>query len=262
MSRSSTNPPSQRFARVSHFHASPVHVEALARLHFLAENRSRLGVLLGGSGSGKTTLLERFASELRGRGSAVSMLSCIGLDPHDLLASLAMQWGCRMAAGDAMFQLWRTVSDRLTELSYEHVPALLLLDDAETAAPDVIAAVERLTATDAAAGGRLTVVCAADPEEAINLGLRLLDLAELRIELAPWDAVDVQEFVAARNAGGTTAPAFDAAATLRLQELSGGLPRKVKQLAQLAELAGAGQDLAAIDSATVDAVYEELSLSR
>jgi len=57
-------------------------------------------------------------------------------------------------------------------------------------------------------------------------------------------------------------PAFDEAAARRLFELSGGAPRKVNQLAQLALLAGAGQKLVQIDRETIDAVEEELSVAR
>jgi hypothetical protein len=44
--------------------------------------------------------------------------------------------------------------------------------------------------------------------------------------------------------------------------MSGGAPRKVNQLAQLALLAGASQKLIQIDEATIEAVQEELSAAR
>ena len=54
--------PSQRT-----FFRSPTHDEALARLHFLADEHRRLGLVLGGPGSGKTALLQVFAREVRQR---------------------------------------------------------------------------------------------------------------------------------------------------------------------------------------------------
>ena len=47
-------------------------------------------------------------------------------------------------------------------------------------------------------------------------------------------------------------------ATRRLFQLSGGAPRKVNQLAQLALLAGASQKLIQVDEATIEAVQEEI----
>jgi type II secretory pathway predicted ATPase ExeA len=50
------------------FYESPTHEEALARLHFLVDERRRLGLLLGSHGSGKSTVLEFFSDEIRRRG--------------------------------------------------------------------------------------------------------------------------------------------------------------------------------------------------
>jgi general secretion pathway protein A len=243
------------------YHASLAHEEALARLHFLAENRSRLGLLLGDAGSGKSLLCARFADELRQHGTAVAAMTCIGLSERELLFNVLMDWGCSPAESDADFQLARRVADRIVELRYEKIPAVLLLDDAHAAARELVTAIERLAASDPCGSG-LTIVGAAEPEGAINLGLRLLDLAELRIELLPWEAADVQTFVhIAQTAAGDRTP-FEPSATARLQELSHGLPRKVQQLTQLALVARAGQELPVVDAATIDAVYEELSVAR
>lgn len=243
------------------FHAGPDHTEALARLEFLAQQRSRLGLLLGDAGSGKSLLLERFAAERRARGAAVACASCLGLDVHELLLAVATGWACLPTEGETLYQLWRSVADRLIELRYEQVETLLLLDDVQAASPELITAIERLAATDSAADAQLTIVCAAETEGAFNLGLRLLNLATLRIELAPWDAADVEEYVDVCAASAGSPAKFDASATLRLQELAGGSPRKVEQLAQLALLASSRRS-SAIDAATIDAVYEELSVAR
>ena len=50
------------------FYQSPTHEEALARLHFLSDQRRRLGLLVGASGSGKSLFLEVFAQQLRRTG--------------------------------------------------------------------------------------------------------------------------------------------------------------------------------------------------
>jgi type II secretory pathway predicted ATPase ExeA len=243
------------------FHTNPDREEALARLDFLAENRNRLGLLLGDAGSGKSLLLDQFAAAQRRRGAAVASANCLGLSAHELLLAVALGWGELPDEGQATHQLWQRVADRLVELRYEHVAALLLLDDVQDASPDLIAAIERLAAADDVGDPCLTIVCAAETEGSFNLGLRLLSLATLRIELAPWDAVDVQEFVSHCAASAGSGAEFDASATLRLQELAGGSPRKVEQLARLALVAGS-QRQTAIDAATIDAVYEELSVAR
>ena len=51
-------------------------------------------------------------------------------------------------------------------------------------------------------------------------------------------------------------------AVARLHELSGGIPRRITQLADLSLVAGAGEQLAEIDADVVEAVYHELGVVR
>jgi general secretion pathway protein A len=88
---------------------------------------------------------------------------------------------------------------------------------------------------------------------------RLLQLADVRIDLEPWEPVDTIEFInAALEHAGRTSPAFTDEAMHHLHDLCGGIPRRVNQLANLALLAGAGRKLSQIDTDTVESVYHEL----
>ena len=81
--------------------------------------------------------------------------------------------------------------------------------------------------------------------------------------MTPWTESETSQYLKESVAkAGRAQPAFDERAVRRLFELSGGAPRKVNQLAQLALVAGAGQRLLQVDAATIDAVEEELSLAR
>jgi len=156
--------------------------------------------------------------------------------------------------------LWRQIVDRFEEIKLEGLSAIVLLDDLDRTSAGVLLAVERLIA---AGGNSLTVVATARVETAGKIGPRLLDLAALRIDLAPWNATETGEYLTKTLASaGRQQPAFNDAATRRLFQLSGGAPRKVNQLAQLALLAGASQKLIQIDEATIEAVQEELSAAR
>ncbi len=61
---------------------------------------------------------------------------------------------------------------------------------------------------------------------------------------------------------GSPSPIFTEEAISALHELSGGVPRKVEQIAQLALLAGAGQQMAEIDAATLVDAYQELGFAQ
>jgi type II secretory pathway predicted ATPase ExeA len=238
--------------------ASPVQAEALARLDFLRESGGPLGLLLGPAGSGKSAVLAEFTERAARTGALVCLVSAGAAEEQHLLAPLTI--GLQVTATGDYWQLWRGITERLQELTLDGLSALVLLDDLDRAAPSALQLVERLLAIQ---DSPLIMVASARPETASRLGSRLLDQASLRIDLAAWTETETREFVHDSLArAGRQKPAFDLGATRRLFELSGGAPRKVNQLAQLALVAGAGQKLTQIDADTIDAVQEELSLAR
>jgi general secretion pathway protein A len=239
---------------------SPLHAEALARLAFLVENRSQLGLLVGPAGSGKSLVLSQFARHQRTAGAAVALASAAGVAPRELLFEVASQWGVNPPEAAETGRLWRLASDRLAELRLEQVPAVLILDDVDAAQADALALVQRLLRI---ADVEITVIAAARELAASRLAAWLQDQAELRIELSLWNEDETRSYLKQTLArAGRQQPAFADRAVARLFQLSAGVPRRVNQLAQLALVAGAGHNLAQIDEQTVLAVHEELSAAR
>lgn len=238
--------------------SSPSHAEALARLDFLLESRSRLGLLLGPAGSGKTLVLAEFARRVQRTGTAIAVASAAAADSSQLLAQLA--GGLGSTESTSALNPWSAVAERLEELRLEGIPAVALVDDLDRAASGTATTIERLLALPEAL---LTVVATARPRTLARLGADLLDQAALRIDLTPWSEEETGSYLESTlAAAGRQQPAFEPAAVRRLSELSGGAPRKVNQLAQLALLAGAGQGLSRVDAETIDGVEEELSAAR
>jgi type II secretory pathway predicted ATPase ExeA len=241
------------------YHLSPTHEEALARLHFLVENRRRLGLLLGDLGSGKTLLLTRFASEIRSQGIDAVFLPGFGTRDGELLSALleGLSLGSRREEPERV--LWGRLADHLVERRYQRTPAVLIVDDADAAREEALTAVVRILKLDAAAEPQITVVLSAEPRCASRLGARLLDMAELRIDLERWTPEETGEFVQQTLANaGHAGQLFEPRAVERLHELAGGRPRRVGQIADLALIAAAGQQRSSIDAATVETVFREL----
>ncbi len=236
---------------------SPVHVEALARLDFLLESQAAFGLLCGASGSGKTSVLAAFAEQTRRRGILAVLLPGIG-DEAFVIGCLAT--GLEIGIESSAPCGWRRIVDRLEELKLEGLSAILLIDDFDRASVSIRSAVELLLSMP---GIPLTIVGSARPETVLRIGSQLLEQTALRIELAPWTDEETVDYLQQSVAkAGRAQPAFEPAAARRLFELSGGAPRRVNQLAQLALVVGAGQRLVQVDAATIDAVQEELSLAR
>lgn len=244
------------------YHESATHDEALSRLKFLIEHRRRLGLLLGGRGSGKSLTLAVLGRDLRRQACAVALVNLLGLDTRELLWSLATELGAHPREDAPLFSLWRMLGDFLSEQRLLGAPTVLLLDDADHVAPEVLTNLVRLLALDSSPDARLTMILAAGRTSASRLGSRLLELSELRIELERWEETDTVAYLTeSLDKAGRQTPVFEPRAAARLHELTRGVPRQVRQLAELALVAGAGEELVTIDEPTIDAVYQELSVT-
>jgi general secretion pathway protein A len=191
------------------FYQSTTHEEALARLHFLVDQPRRVGLLLGDSGVGKSLLLEVFARQKRSATRQVATLSLLGMTPADFLWQLTVRLGRDLEPCESMFQLWRSVSDQLLENRYQHTGTVLLLDDADEAETDVLLQVARVAQVDPSPAARLTIVLAAQGRRLGSLGRRLLELADLRIDLEPWSETDTVAYLRwALERAGRTRPTF------------------------------------------------------
>ncbi len=241
------------------FYTGPVREEALARLRFVVEHAGRSGLLLGHSGIGKTRLLAVFRDQLAQQGTPVVLVDLAGIDAPDLLWQLATQWGVPVRRQATHVELWRQVTDRLGEFRYTQTTGALLLDNVDQASDEVQSLVIRLAHGPRAAHARLAIVFSAASDTLAQIDGRLLERAMLRVDLAPWDAVETKQFIEAGLARvGRTSPAFADEAVLRICELSQGIPRRVAQLAELALLAGASGQADQIDPDMVEGVYQEL----
>jgi len=244
-----------------HFFESAGHEEALARLHFLVEEHRRLGLLVGPSGCGKSLLLEIFAERMRAWGRPVAKVSLMAVEPVDLLVAIADELHVPLSPDSPSWRIWQQLDRRLRQFRYDQLETVLLLDDADQATPEVLTQVARLAKHDLAPESRLTLVVSSQTNGAGRLGESLLDLAELRIDVPPWQPSDTAAYVqrSLERVGGSLW-LFAQEAIERMHDLSEGSPRRVRQLADLALLAAAGSSLEHVDADTVEAASDQLAV--
>jgi general secretion pathway protein A len=241
------------------FHAIESGEEALARLHFLVEERRRFALVAGISGTGKSTLLVRFAGELRRGGAAVALANLTHVEPRELVWELAIGLGAMAEESAPLFRQWRILGDRLAELRYEQRAAVVLFDELGQASSDALGIVTRLVNFAPGSPLPLTVVAAANSDAIARLGRRLSDIADLRVELPAWTLAETTDYLqTALQTAGARQTIFETDAIAGIQQASAGIPRRINQIADLALLAGAAQALGSIDSQTIEAVCGEL----
>ncbi len=247
-------------AHISTF-CSEAQQESIARIQFLANEQRRLGLLVGEEGVGKTAVLRFATNDRQRRGLPCASLNALGLDAAEFLDILCQQLNFRLGRHPSLAAIWRRIDDGLLTNQYQQLNTVLLIDDLHDADADVLTAVMRLAQWPAVGSGRLTIVGATLPERIELIPARLRDWADLRMDLAGWQVEDTAEFVRRQlAAAGCQRTVFDHEAIDELQRASGGIARRICQLADLALVAGAGLELERIDRETIIAVQEELSV--
>lgn len=241
------------------FFQGPVQEEALARLTFLVDHRHPMAVVVGPGGVGKSLLLEVFALELKKKGRPVVRVAAQGIDARELWWSLAAELGLNPRPHERESHLWRMVSDRVAQHRSLSRDLVVLLDDLDLADESCAQGVLRLLSLNRRPESRLIVVASGRQETLGRLDARLLEQAELRVELEPFSEADLGSFLAyaLKEAGRDDSP-FSNAAASRLLELTGGVPRRVNHLAELSLIAAASQGRTHVDTEIVDGAYHEM----
>ncbi len=243
------------------YYNSPGHDEALARMQFLVDNQQRLGVLLGPAGVGKSLLFDVFSRQLRQQGRHALVVSLGGLDSDEFLRTVAAELGSDPEEHARTGRIWSLLTDRLVMNRYQNIDTVALLDDADECDADMLTVIGRLAQWQPFPESRFTVIVSARDHRRELLGRRLLELCDLKIELATWELHDTADYLKSTLAKvGRTSPTFDVQAMARIHELGAGNPRRIRQLAELSLLAGAGQGQTFVDESTVTAAYQELGL--
>jgi general secretion pathway protein A len=240
------------------FYEGDSQVEALARLRFVVRDGRRSAVICGGRGMGKSCVARLFAQECRREGRRVASISLAGLSARETLWQIAAQWAIGPHPTEDAVAMFRRVAAALEGLRWQPNGAVVLLDDADLAGPDVRSYVQRLVHVGGD-GSRMSLVLSASTESLERLGADLLDAVDMRIELEPWSESECVGYVQhALLDAGSDRPAFDDEALAALARLSGGVPRRLNRLADHTLLAAAVEQLDAATAATVEAAHEAL----
>ena len=158
-------------------------------------------------------------------------------------------------SGDSLSTAWPN-----TVLS--NWPASRLIDDADEASPKYWPRWFGWLRANLGRLARLTIVVSSRTANLGQLGGRLLELADLRIDVEPLQQPETEGFVRQLvGPAGHRRHVHARLALARLHELTGGVPRHINQMAELALLAAAGQGLELVDVHTIETVFDELSVS-
>ena len=253
------------------FFRSATHQAALLKLRYAAENRLGACLLAGGVGYGKSFTTAMLAHELGDEYRPAVHVRFPQLTPVELLSHLAIE----LAEGDAeggelpvdsgergLDATVRAIGRQLRRHAAAGRKPLVIIDDAHLIADlRVFQTLQLLLNFQQDQTGTFTLVLVGERTLLGRVGRipQLNDRIGIKALLRPLSREETAGYVAQRlETAGATEAIFDATALETLFEQSGGVPRKLNRLCDLALLVACADGLSAVTAAEIEAVVDEL----
>jgi len=259
---------------------SEKHREALAHLLYGVGGGGGFVLLTGEIGAGKTTVCRAFLEQIP-KHCDVAYIFNPKLTVSELLQSVCEEFHVTLparpeavgAGGAAAVATVPTVKDHVDAINRfllaEHAAgrsAVLIIDEAQSLAPDVLEQLRLLTNLETHERKLLQIILIGQPELRDMLaspGLeQLAQRVIARCHLGALTAGETVRYVQHRlavagSAGGTTVP-FEPEAMSRLFQLTGGVPRRINLLAGRAMLGAYAHGRNQVDRQTVEQAAREV----
>lgn len=238
------------------------HAEALARLSHAVEERE-LAVLTGEVGAGKTTLtralVDRYADRCR-----FVLLVDPSLPPAQLTAAIADGLGVKLGRRAPQGAVTAALAEELARLDEAGKFPVVIVDEAQLLAGrrafDALRLLTNLTADDR---GLIGILLVGQPELRERLRDKGVEPFAQRVGVAYHLAALAEDEVALYLAhrlrvAGREEPLFTFEAAREIARWSGGLPRRVNQLAASCLLEAFAREAGEVDAEVVQAAARDI----
>lgn len=240
---------------------SPAHRGAFAMLQYGLMTRAPITLLTGEIGAGKTTLTHHLLRGL-GDGLRVGLMSNARELRGELLYWVLMALGERPESGDDPAALFEAFQTRLIDTYATGRRVLLVFDEAQTLGRDRLEELRMLTNINTGEDVLLQIVLVGQPE--LREMIRRPDMAQVaqrvaaNFHLPAMTAETGAEYVRHRlRVAGADRPIFEPGALALVHAATGGVPRLVNQLCDMAMLYAYSADNPMVDLACVRHVIDD-----
>jgi general secretion pathway protein A len=241
---------------------SEKHKEAFAHLLYGIKNHSGFVMVSGEVGTGKTTICRTLINQLD-EDTEVAFIFNPCLSPEDLLRRINEEFGIKTTASTAK-ELIDELNAHLLERTKQGKNCVLIVDEAQNLAPDVLEQVRLLSNLETETRKLFQIVLIGQPELLDNLHLPELRQLNQRItaryHLLPLGADELVQYIAyrLRVAGGRRKIRFTRKAIKVLYKETGGTPRIINSICDRALLIGYTEELHEITHSIIRRAAKEI----
>lgn len=249
------------------YYPSEIHQTALLKLRYAVENRRAAAALCGDSGMGKSLLVDTLAAQLpEGIGPVVRLV--FPQLTGDQLLGYVVDEMTSVTGGEN--ESPRLALRRFDAFLAENVEAgrhaVLVVDEAHLlTAPDQLETLRlllnlRRQQADAEAAWTLVLVGHATMLGIVERNRAMDERLSVKCMLNRLSGHQTASYIQhrVRAVGGDSSRIFTPAAVEALHLRSGGIPRRINRLADLALMVGYAEDLQQVDAPQIEGVHQEL----
>ncbi len=243
------------------FYESPIHEEALARLFYCVEQCKTLAVFHGPKGCGKSHVLQRLAHQVR-RSQRFFVQTDIGnLSESDFLRQLIEQLRLTEHHDGSLSRDWQILGDFCQATCESDLQTVLVFEGLEDAEDSVLSAIKRLVHLQNQSAAHVTIITSLGGKARCQSLGDLLELADMGIEVQALGQAETDFYVQNRlEKCGSQRAVFQPDAIEQLHQLTGGVPREINRLCDLALLAGMNESRSTIDRELIASLTGERNL--
>lgn len=244
---------------------SITHRKALSYLGYGLAQGEGFIVITGDVGAGKSTLVAHLMSTIDPERLTVGQIVTSKLDEEEIIHVVAQSFGLDIDGHDKASALG-AIEGFLHEEARAGRRCLLVVDESQNLTVSALEELRMLSNFQLGNHPLLQTLLLGQPEFRATLQASL-DLEQLRQRviaahhLEPMEQGEMEPYIIHRleKVGWNGNPAFDQRVFTALYKASGGIPRRVNQIANRLMLLGAIEERTQIDSAMLEAVLDEMA---
>jgi len=241
------------------------HGEALAHLVYGVTESGGFMQLTGEVGTGKTTLCRSLLLNRMPNNADVAVVLNPQLSAPEFLEAICEELGISVPApGGSIKALINALNEHLLSAHAEGRRTILIVDEAQNLAPEVLEEVRLLTNLETSKQKLLQIILIGQPE--LRELLARTDLRQLaqritgRYHLEPLSREETDKYIEHRlQVAGALGEVFDASAKRTVYKLSQGVPRLINVICDRALLGAYSQGSRTVNSALVRRATREIT---